>query len=190
MLYMWPRIAPEGYGYIASAYGQIGRKHLTRPWCCDNGVYTGKFIKDKFINWLKGSIKYIDTCKFVVAPDVLYNWKETLNQYPYWLEYLHFMGYPVAYAVQDGQTVEMLPDFDALFVGGSTKWKLSTDCILLIKEAQKRKKWVHVGRVNTLNRIGHCISLGVDSVDGTHPCYEPDRAHRRLTAWLNQQVLL
>jgi len=57
--------------------------------------------------------------------------------------------------------------FQALFVGGSTRWKLGPHAATLIREAKWCAKWVHVGRVNTLRRIAWCKALGVDSIDGS-----------------------
>jgi EAL domain-containing protein (putative c-di-GMP-specific phosphodiesterase class I) len=37
----------------------------------------------------------------------------------------------------------------------------------LVREAKERGMWVHVGRVNTLQRICWCMALGVDSIDGS-----------------------
>jgi len=76
---------------------------------------------------------------------------------------------PIAFVAQDGQ--ERLPvpweHFEALFVGGSTQWKLGPHAAALIREAKRHDKWVHVGRVNTLRRIEWFKALEVDSIDGS-----------------------
>jgi hypothetical protein len=76
---------------------------------------------------------------------------------------------PIALVAQDGQ--ERLPvpwdHFEALFVGGSTQWKLGPHATALIRQAKRRGKWVHVGRVNTVRRITWFKALDVDSIDGS-----------------------
>ena len=54
-----------------------------------------------------------------------------------------------------------------LFVGGSTGWKLSQASRDLIGEAKRRRKWVHVGRVNSRKRIRWCVENAADSFDGS-----------------------
>ena len=190
MIYFSPRIAPAEFGYIASPAGQIGVRHLTRVWGCDNQVFTKKFDPVKFFRWLRFAKPYRETCKFVVAPDVVGDCTATLRQYEHFAGAIRALGYPVAFAAQDGQESYPLPiDYDCLFVGGSTGWKLSPASIGLIRHAQTCGKWIHVGRVNGLRRIGHCLELGVDSVDGTHPCFEPDVAFRNIHHWMRQGVI-
>jgi hypothetical protein len=55
----------------------------------------------------------------------------------------------------------------AIFIGGSTRFKLSKAAVDIIRTAQAMDKWVHVGRVNTPERWDRFEKLGVDSVDGT-----------------------
>lgn len=189
---MSPRISsnPE-HGYLATPHGQVGRRHLTRPWGLDNQVFTNKYDNGRFFAWLRGSLAYRATCKFVVVPDVVGDAAATLRQWPHFSQAIRALGYPAAYAIQDGQEyLEMPTDYDALFVGGSTAWKLSLPAVALIREAQAKGKWVHVGRVNRLNRFGHCQSLGVDSVDGTSVCFAPDINFKKIDAYLGQGVLL
>jgi hypothetical protein len=76
---------------------------------------------------------------------------------------------PIALVAQDG--LERLPvpweHLEALFVGDSSQWKLGPHAAALIREAKERGKRVHVGRVNTLQRIRWCMTLPVDSIDGS-----------------------
>jgi hypothetical protein len=59
------------------------------------------------------------------------------------------------------------PRIDALFVGGSTQWKLGPSAEALVAEAKARGKWVHMSRVNSARRIRYAASIGCDSIDGT-----------------------
>jgi hypothetical protein len=130
------------------------------------------------------AISYRSGCLFVVAPDVVADAGATLRLFDRWEPLLRcvwatvneddvepgqLVHQPIAFVAQDGQ--ERLPvpwgRFQALFVGGSTQWKLGPHAAALIREAKWRRKWVHVGRVNTLRRIAWCKALGVDSIDGS-----------------------
>jgi hypothetical protein len=55
----------------------------------------------------------------------------------------------------------------AIFIGGSTDWKLSQHAVAIIKAAKALGKWAHVGRVNTPARFEYFEKLGADSIDGT-----------------------
>ena len=55
----------------------------------------------------------------------------------------------------------------AIFIGGTTEWKLGPHAKAVIRAAQAIGKYVHVGRVNTPGRFEYFDSLGVDSIDGT-----------------------
>ena len=134
---------------------------------------------------------YRSSCLFVVAPDVVGQAQATLEKYQYWGPKLRRDGWPVAFVAQDGQ--ENLPfpaSFDALFIGGSTAWKMSEAALMCIKRAQMLGKWVHVGRVNSQLRIAHFQLASVNSVDGTSLCFAPTKNFRRLNRQLAQRPLL
>lgn len=76
-------------------------------------------------------------------------------------------------------------DIQAVFIGGSTEWKLSGHAAQVIRAAQALEKWVHAGRVNTPGRFEHFERLGVDSIDGTglsRFSHMREAIHRKLTA--------
>jgi hypothetical protein len=75
-------------------------------------------------------------------------------------------------------------DFDALFIGGTTAWKLGGDAAWLVRQARLREKWVHMGRVNSLTRLLRADRIGCDSVDGTYLAFGPRVNLARVTAWL------
>lgn len=85
------------------------------------------------------------------------------------------LGFPAALVAQDGLECLTAPwdAFDALFIGGTTEWKLSTHVAALVAEARARCKWVHVGRVNSGKRLAWAHSLRADSVDGTQLRFRP-----------------
>jgi hypothetical protein len=111
----------------------------------------------------------------------------TLDGIGVWPDDIRALDYPCALVAQDG--LEALPvpwdDFDALFIGGSTAWKLSQYAERLMREAKIRGKWVHVGRVNSLRRLRWCQLAGADSADGTYLAFGPDVNLPRLDRWMH-----
>lgn len=122
--------------------------------------------------------------KFVTAPDAVEmtpagprgSWEGTLALWRVFYPALIGRNLPAAIVLQDGATVGSVPweSIEAIFVGGSTGWKLSKAAALLIRVGHARGKWVHVGRVNTMRRLNHFDSLPVDSFDGTQFSMFPD----------------
>ena len=114
-------------------------------------------------------------CKFVAAPDVIVigphgpvgDARRTLEVFEHW--YPRICDWPIALVAQDGQEHLPLPWdlISAVFIGGSTKWKLSHHAAAIIKAAKAMDKWAHVGRVNTPGRFEYFEELGADSIDGT-----------------------
>src|SRR5205823_6752489 len=96
------------------------------------------------------------------------------------------VGLPVALVGQDGAEALELPwgRFDALFLGGSTGWKLGPGAAALAREAKRRGLWVHMGRCNTRQRFRHAFALGCDSVDGSGFSRWPDQRIPAALEWL------
>lgn len=137
-----------------------------RPWAIDNGAYA-RFEEKSFWSLLKREEHHRDQCLFVTAPDVVGSARRTLEVFEVYRPKL--AGWKVALAMQDGQEDFTIPwkDIAAIFVGGSTQWKLSDKATHCIKAGKALGKWVHVGRVNDPARFEHFEQLGVDSIDGT-----------------------
>ena len=86
------------------------------------------------------------------------------------LDELHRRGLPAALVLQDGiPGPEAVPwdQIEAVFVGGSTEFKLGELAREIVGEATARGKWIHVGRVNSLRRIAYAKSIGANSIDGS-----------------------
>ena len=151
-------------------------------WGADNDCFAG-FDRGRYLAMLD-AITYVSGCLFVSCPDVVADARATLRLFEQWWPALQYVWatvneddvdpgqpvhQPIAFVAQDGQ--ERLPvpweHLQALFVGGSTQWKLGPHATALIREAKRRGKWVHVGRVNTLRRIAWFKALEVASIDGS-----------------------
>lgn len=178
MIYLTPYSrpgSPELWGQITSP-NHWGKPAAGYRWAMDNGCFTGKFSGDEFWKRLDKLRSMRAHCLFVVAPDVISDSIQTLNAWRYWGPAIHNAGWPAAFVAQDGQeNLALPPEFDALFIGGSTEWKMGPHALRLIAVAKSRGAWVHVGRVNSLKRMAHFQLAGVDSVDGTGPVFGPDK---------------
>lgn len=101
--------------------------------------------------------------KWALVPDVVANREATIESWRMYHGEVESLGWPLAFAVQDGMTPQDVPaKANVVFVGGSTAWKWST---LGVWCASFRR--VHVGRVNTGKALIACHDMGAESCDGT-----------------------
>lgn len=152
-------VTPRNQPYMPDVERQV--------WAADNDCFQG-LDKPAFVRMLKRISRY-SGCLFAVAPDVVGDASATLLRFQLWQPVIHHFGLPVALAAQDGLENLTVPwsQFDALFIGGSTEWKLGHAAALIVREAKQQGKWVHMGRVNSMRRMQYAQSIGCDSVDGT-----------------------
>jgi hypothetical protein len=169
-------------------------------WGADLGVLDGpkwlkRFDPDKAFPWLGSMWKHKDTCMFIPVPDVYQDARKTIEAYLEW--WTHMWAWPLAFIAQDGQEDEEFPlpkTWVALFVGGSTEWKLSDAAHGVIIAAQEMGKHIHIGRVNWMRRYRHfAVMEGSDdwTFDGTRNRFEG--VARTMAAWAgyhSQGVLL
>ena len=156
-------------------------------WCADNGCFGKGYPGDEeWFAWLRRNAHDAATCAFATAPDVVGDaWRTHFRSMP-WLPKIRELGYPAAFVAQDG--LERLPipwrEFDVLFIGGSTEWKLGPHARAIVAEAKRRGKHVHMGRVNSKRRHMYAREIGCDTVDGTFLTIAPDTNLDRLTRWI------
>jgi hypothetical protein len=182
----------ENFGFLARPSSpdiDLYAMQSGRIWGMDNEMFTNKFEEGKFFEALEIYKPYMGGCRFVVSPDMVGDCIETMNRWEVYHSRIRDIGYPVAFAAQDGQEKYGLPDgVDAVFIGGSTAWKLGEGARYLIDLAKSRDCWVHIGRVNTLRRIAYSKIVGADSVDGTHFIFKPKAGLEQLRSWMGQQI--
>lgn len=111
-------------------------------------------------------IKGLPGCRFVTAPDVVKDSIATTALFYEWLPQMRACGQPIAYVTQDGLAQPPWDDIDALFVGGSDLWKMGEENRRIVREAKRRGMWVHMGRVNSHQRVRYAKAIGCDSFDG------------------------
>lgn len=160
-----------------------------RDWCADNAVFAGKYPGDEaYLAWLAARAHLAARCVFAVAPDVVGDAAATLARSAPMYAPIRALGYPVALVAQNGLEHLTVPwtDFDVLFIGGDTAWKLGAEARLLVAEAKRRGKHVHMGRVNSRRRIQYAAAIGCDTVDGTFVAFGPDQNLPDVLAWLRE----
>ncbi len=160
------RLGPHRLGALITPFS--GNKTPTdRVFAGDNGCFL-RYDPTAIIAMMQ-RIHGTPDCLFMTAPDVVGDAGATLELFKQWRKVIVWFGLPVALVAQDGLERQRVPwsRLDALFIGGSTEWKLGTAAAALAHEAKQRGKWVHMGRVNTRRRLEYAGSLDVDSVDGT-----------------------
>lgn len=172
-------------GYIDTP-AQGNKRPGDVTWCADNGCFSDKWDEDKWWSFLVANANRSDTCQFAVAPDVVGDAQKSHARSWPWLRKIRDLGYPVAYVAQDGLERLTVPwgDFDVLFIGGTTEWKLGPHARRLITEAKVHGKWVHMGRVNSERRYRYAAAVGCDSADGTYLTFGPNRNLPNLLAWI------
>jgi hypothetical protein len=155
-------------------------------WAMDNGAYSG-FEPDAFMRMLE-RFHGRKGCRFVAAPDCVADAHQTALQWPFWSRVIRGVGFVPAFVAQDGLTVADVPwkELGALFLGGTTEWKLGPVARELAAYAKSRGLWVHVGRVNSRRRIQHAASVGADSIDGSQWSQWPTTYIPKGVSWIDQ----
>ncbi len=152
---------------VPGAWAKPESLDLHRPWACDNGAFSGLDVA-AFLRMLRRFQDFNSDCLFVTAPDVVGDAKATMTLFNEWEPFIHSLGYKVAFVGQDGLRIQDVPwkRCEAVFLGGSTEWKLGTVARDLAGYGKAYGKWVHMGRVNSARRMKYAIRIGCDSVDG------------------------
>lgn len=140
-------------------------KRRTDLFAIDNGGFTG-FNEKAFMSLLERESDAKHLCKFVSVPDVVGSARRTLEIFDRWADQLN--QWPLALVMQDGQEDLPIPwdEIDAVFIGGTTKFKMSPEALQICQAAKILGKWVHIGRVNEKDRFKHFLGYA-DSFDGS-----------------------
>ena len=166
-------------------------------WAADTGCFAApeRFDPLTYLGWLARYQADAGRCLFATMPDVVGDAAATLAKVQPWPRIIRGLGYKPALVAQDGLESRPVPwdDFDALFIGGSTAWKLGEAATMLVRAARERGKWVHAGRVNSLRRLRHVAWQGAQSADGTFVAFGPNVNLPRMRGWIeamNRQPML
>lgn len=177
-------------------------------WAVDNGAFSKSvpFDPAAFRKLVKAAADspHRSKCLFVVCPDVVGDPAATLASWREWSAELRATGLPVAFVLQDGcergeadRTLfeDGIPwgEFDVLFVGGSTDWKIGLPSTVgrnwmeIFRRCDRENIPVHMGRVNSWERCEIAFyGLGCRSADGTFIAYGPRANLPQVVGWLDR----
>lgn len=161
------------------------------PWAADNDCFT-RFDPGRYERMLdalqpiagtyydRQTGRFIEPrrrsrCLFVTVPDVPGDAVATARRFEAWSSAVRRRGLPVGLVLQDGfeyherwLSVAFACRVHAVFIGGTTEWKMSPYAGAIARAAKEYGLWVHWGRVNSERRIKHVIATGAcDSFDGS-----------------------
>lgn len=170
-------------GFLLTTKTGIREKELQRgfQFAVDNRCFTEAFNEAAYMELLTKLQPYQSQCLFVAVPDVVGDATET---HRLWLRYapkLRRAGWPLAYVWQDGLTQLPRIQCAAWFVGGTDDYKKGQDVARLINCINPERHWLHIGRVNSYERIDHFVKLVKGkpcSIDGTTTAIEPSKARK------------
>jgi hypothetical protein len=138
------------------------------PFGIDNGCFS-IFEKKKYFSLLERELKNVANCRFVCVPDVVGSARRTLELFEEYHNHPLIAKFPRALVAQDGFEDVPIPWhlIDAIFIGGTDRFKQSEVSRQIIQCAKRLDKYIHAGRVNAPSRWEWFEELGVDSCDGT-----------------------
>lgn len=141
---------------------------LGLPVAMDNGCFAG-LNAPAFVKMLDRYKPYADDIDWVVTPDVLEDWKGTVEFWKSWMPVVRDYGYRACFVLQNDMPFPLIKKInqDALFIGGDTRYKLSKEVVQFVRWAREKNKPVHMGRVNSYKRISYAIGIGCTSCDGS-----------------------
>ena len=151
-------------------------------WAADNDAFNG--FDEKRWHAMLEKCEGVPGCLFAACPDAVGDADETFRLYLKHSRRILTRRLPLGYVAQDGATPEKVPwgGVSALFVGGTTQWKLGREARVLVDAARERGLWVHMGRVNGDSRTDYARDIGCDSIDGTSVSMFTD-THLPRRAW-------
>jgi hypothetical protein len=174
----------------------------TVAWACDNDCFKG-LNAPAYLRMLARVVGFRTRPAFVPCPDVVADAGKTWDGYDAWVPVLRSLGLPVALVLQDGierlRWGARLPhamrfELAAVFVGGSTAWKLGDHAARLSLEAHAAGLHVHWGRVNTLRRIVYIArrmrdgQAWCDTIDGTGFSSYGDKRIPKAVEWIDRAL--
>lgn len=136
-------------------------------WAADNSCFNG--FDDARFRAFMGRIRGAKGCLWVASPDVVGDAMATAALWREWSGLIVAHGHRPALVAQDGLVASDVPwpEVGAVFIGGSTRYKLSEAAAEIVGEANRRNVWAHMGRVNTARRMLFASAIGCNSIDGS-----------------------
>lgn len=168
---------PGSVGWMVSPATKFFEPREWLPYAIDNGKYAAyssqvEWDEDAFFDLLDRYKFCRYAPEWIVVPDEVANREQTLWNWVQYERRLRMYNWRLAFVVQDGMTTNDVPkSADVVFVGGTTNWKWRN--VRLFCATFPR---VHIGRVNSGDKLEYCLREGVESVDGSGWFREGDGA--------------
>ena len=158
---------PEAIQLLISPDGWDWAGQPPLPYALDNGAWPAfknqrPWNECQFLKLVARAAGCPVPPSFLIVPDVVGDCIATLENWEKWYPQLKDLGWPLAFAVQDGMLGSDIPETaDLIFVGGTDEWKWGT------MEFWARQYPCHIGQINTGRRLYQAHQAGAWSVDGT-----------------------
>lgn len=151
------------------------RTPLTRYRACtfnhiQYGLDNGAFTDFNEVAWrtMVGEGLADELCLWIAMPDIVGDWDTTLEQFWHYQESTKTPPEKSAIVLQDNLILDQIPwdDITCIFLGGTDLFKKSHLAFEAVLQAKAKKKWVHVGRVNTRKNVARWFDFA-DTIDGS-----------------------
>lgn len=161
------------------------------PIACDNGCF-GRFDKPAFDRMVR---EYSGLADWIVMPDIVCSaggtglWWEMMGYHYYFDRDADGLDAWAVVAQNGSEHVDyegLLGEAACLFIGGDDAYKESGEVRRLARLAKEMGKLLHMGRVNTLDRLRLAWDLGCDSIDGSGCSRWPDSQITTMLRWMGR----
>lgn len=138
------------------------------PYAADNDAYSN-FDDIRYLRMLDRLAATEQQPLWVTVPDVVGDARATAQRWVQWAGVLRDFGLPAAYVAQNGVDPDDIPwtQIACVFIGGDDDFKLGPAAHRVASRAHVKGCAIHVGRVNSLKRIGYARWLGAATIDGS-----------------------
>jgi hypothetical protein len=162
---------------------------LGLPIAADNGCFNG-LNADKFVRMLNAFREAGVPLEWVAVPDKVADGDETFRLWGRWEPVVRAFGFRPCLVLQDGMTRFDVHQFDppALFIGGTTGFKLGTLAASVTADWRAKGRPVHMGRVNSRDRIRYAVEIGCTSCDGSGFSKWPDTRIPLGVRWIREAM--
>jgi hypothetical protein len=159
------------------------------PIAADNGCFGG-LDSQSFVEMLNSFREEKVALDWVAVPDVVCDADKTFVLWGQWERIVRAFGFVPAMVIQDGATRADVDMFSppAVFIGGSTDYKLGEEARKITKMVRSQGKPVHMGRVNTFARIKYAVDIGCTSCDGSGFSKWPDTRIPLGLRWIDRAM--
>lgn len=155
----------------------------------DNGAFSGLDV-GAFCSMLGQYQEAKIPLEWVACPDVVGDDVSTFGLWVQWHKIIRAFGFRPALVLQDGMELMDIIAFKppAVFIGGSTDYKLGPVVRKIVQWARSENKPVHMGRVNTEKRIRYAVEIGCTSCDGSGFSKWPDKRIPLGIKWIKRAI--